>query len=118
MVVRTDAEGGSLNEADRKRELVKAVKAPGRRATRAGLRIAGSVGVLDLIIKLPGVPLIFAEGKIIKGNLFGPTPAQFAEGEKWIRAGVDAILIGWQDKTMYVSPWVKQADKRDCLGNL
>ena len=55
-----------------------------------------------------------AEGKIIKGNLFGPTPAQFAEGEKWIRAGVDAVLIGWQDRAMYISPWVKQADKRDC----
>ena len=72
------------------------------------------MGVLDLIIKLPGVPLIFAEGKIIKGNLFGPTPAQFAEGERWIRAGVDAVLIGWQDSLMFISPWVKQADKRDC----
>ena len=100
------------NEADRKRELVKAVKALGGQARR--IEDSWAVGVLDLIIKLPGVPLVFAEGKIIKGNLFGPTPAQFAEGEKWIKAGVDAVLIGWQDRAMYISPWVKQADKRDC----
>ena len=101
-----------MNEADRKRALVKEVKALGGQARR--IEDSWAVGVLDLIIKLPGVPLIFAEGKIIKGNLFGPTPAQFAEGGKWIRAGVDAVLIGWQDKAMYISPWVKQADKRDC----
>ena len=100
------------NEADRKRELVKAVKALGGHARR--IEDSWAVGVLDLIIKLPGVPFVFAEGKIIKGNLFGPTLAQFAEGEKWIKAGVDAILIGWQDRAMYISPWVKQADKRDC----
>ena len=99
------------NEADRKRELVKAVKALGGHARR--IEDSWAVGVLDLIIKLPYVPLVFAEGKIIKGNLFGPTPAQFAEGEKWIRAGVNAVLIGWQDQMMYVHPWVKQADKRE-----
>ena len=99
------------NEADRKRELVKAVKALGGHARR--IEDSWAVGVLDLIIKLPYVSLVFAEGKIIKGNLFGPTPAQFAEGEKWIRAGVDAVLIGWQDQMMYVHPWVKQADKRE-----
>ena len=102
------------NEADRKRELVKAVRAIGGHARR--IEDSWAVGVLDLIIKLPGVPLVFAEGKIIKGNLFGPTPAQFAEGEKWIKAGVDAVLIGWQEKWMYISPWVKQADKRVCFG--
>ena len=101
-----------MNEADRKRELVKAVRALGGAARR--VEDAWAVGVLDLAIKLPGVPFIWAEGKIIKGNLFGPTPAQFAEGEKWIKAGVDAVLIGWQDSLMFVSPWVKQADKRDC----
>ena len=101
------------NEADRKRELVKAVRAIGGHARR--IEDSWAVGVLDLIIKLPGVPLVFAEGKIIKGNLFGPTPAQFAEGEKWIKAGVDAVLIGWQEKWMHISPWVKQADKRVCF---
>ena len=102
-----------MNEADRKRELVKAVKALGGHARRIEDRWA--VGALDLIIKLPGVPFIVAEGKIIHGNLFGPTPAQFAEGEKWIKAGVDAVLLGWQDSEMYISQWVKRADKRECF---
>ena len=66
-----------MNEADRKRDLVKAIKAFGGHARR--IEDSWAVGVLDLIIKLPGVPLIFAEGKIITGNLFGPTQAQFAE---------------------------------------
>ena len=52
------------NEADRKRELVKAVKALGGAARR--VEDAWAVGVLDLAIKLPGVPFIWAEGKIIK----------------------------------------------------
>ena len=102
-----------MNEADCKRELVKAVKALGGQARR--IEDSWAVGVLDLIIKLPRVPPVFAEGKIIKGNLFGPTPAQFAEGMKWIWAGVDAVLIGWQDKEIYISQWVKQADKRECF---
>ena len=44
------------NEADRKRELVKAVKALGGHARR--IEDSWAVGVLDLIIKLPGVPFI------------------------------------------------------------
>lgn len=103
-----------MNEADRKRELVKAIRAIGGHARR--IEDSWAVGVPDLIIKLPGCPVIFAEGKIIKGNLFGPTPAQFSEGMKWKRAGVVAVLLGWQDNLMYVSPWTLKADKRDCFG--
>jgi hypothetical protein len=101
-----------VNEADRKRSLVAEVKHLGGYARRVEDRWA--VGVLDLIIKLPGHELFMAEGKLIKGNLFAPTATQYAEGVKWIKAGVDVVLIGWQDKAMYISPWVKQADKRDC----
>ena len=70
------------------------------------------MGVLDLIIKLPGVPLIFAEGKIIKGNLFGPTPAQFAEGEKWKKAGVDAIADRLAGQMAYVYFALDQAGRQ------
>ena len=55
-----------MNEADRKRELVRAVKAIGGHARR--IEDSWAVGVLDMIIKLPGVPVVFAEGKIIKGT--------------------------------------------------
>ena len=102
-----------MNESDYKRRLVKAVNSlPGGWARRVEDRYA--VNVLDMIIKLPGIPMFFAEGKIIKGNLFGPTPGQY----EWramktaINAGVRAVLIGWKGGVMYASPWIRQADFR------
>ena len=101
-----------MHEADRKRELVKAVKRLGGQARRLEDRWA--VGLLDLVIKLPGQPFIWAEGKLIDGNLFAPTGAQYEEGKKWIKAGTGVVLLGWQDSLMFISPWVKKADKREC----
>ena len=101
-----------MNEADRKRELVKDVKRLGGQARRLEDRWA--VGLLDLVVKLPGQPFIWAEGKLIDGNLFAPTGAQYEEGMKWIKAGTDVVLLGWQDSLMFISPWVKKADKREC----
>jgi hypothetical protein len=71
--------------------------------------------LLDLVIKLPGHPLFFAEGKMIEGNLFAPTLLQYQEGKKWLEVGVLALLIGWKQKSMFVSPWVRQADVRSCF---
>ena len=103
-----------MNEADRKLNLVKGVKALGGYARRLEDKYA--LGLLDLVIKLPGHNVVMAEGKLIDGNLFAPTPRQYIEGLDWLRVGVDVVLIGWQDKWMYISPWVKQADKRVCFG--
>jgi hypothetical protein len=103
-----------VNESDHKRNLVAEINAlRGGRARRIEDRWA--IGVLDLIVKLPDLPVIFAEGKIIAGHKFGPTERQFIEGNRWIAAGVGVVLIGWKDKTMSVSPWTSQADWRDCL---
>ena len=99
-----------MKESDYKRRLVAAVIAAGGHARRVEDRWA--VGVLDLIIKLPGLHTIMAEGKIINGNIFGPTLAQFEEGQKWIRAGTPTLLLGWRAGVLYVSPWVKRADIR------
>jgi hypothetical protein len=102
-----------VNEADCKRKLVAEInRLRGGRARRVEDRWA--IGVLDLILKLPDLPLIMAEGKLIKGNLFAPTERQFIEGNRWIEAGVGAVLIGWRGETMAVSPWTEQADWRDC----
>jgi hypothetical protein len=73
-----------------------------------------AVGVLDLILKLPGHPMVLGEGKIIDGYKFAPTERQWLEGHHWINAGVDCVLIGWKGKTMSISPWVPQADCRFC----
>jgi hypothetical protein len=101
-----------MNEADRKLNLVKGVKALGGYARRLEDKYA--LGLLDLVIKLPGHNVVMAEGKLIDGHKFAPTPRQYEEGASWLRAGVVVLLIGWHDKEMYISPWFKQADKREC----
>jgi hypothetical protein len=101
------------DEAAYKRRLVAEVNLlPGGYARRIEDRFA--VGVLDLIIKFPDLPIVFAEGKMIVGGyLFGPTARQFAEGNKIEAAGLRAVLIGWKAGRMSVSPWREKADARE-----
>ena len=101
------------SEAEYKRQLVAEVKEfEGGYARRVEDKYA--VGVLDLIIKLPGIPLVLAEGKIVRGNFFWPTLSQFEEGRKWKNAGVECVLLGWRYGRMYISPWKARADYREC----
>lgn len=103
-----------MNEADHKRKLVAEINAlRGGYARRIEDRWA--VGVLDLILKPPDCPIIFGEGKMIEGHKFGPTERQWIEGNRIIAAGLTVVLIGWKGRTMSVSPWVVQADWRECL---
>ena len=107
--------GTELSEADYKRRLVAEInRLPGARARRIEDRYA--TGILDLTIALPGIPMFWAEGKVIKANMFSPTPIQFEEGQKWLEAGVRVILIGWHYGAIYLSRWVKEADRRECFG--
>lgn len=109
--------GTELSEADYKRRLVAEInRLPEARARRIEDRYA--TGVLDLIIALPRIPIFWAEGKVIKYNMFAPTPIQFQEGLKWLEAGVRVILIGWHHGAMYLSPWKQEADRRECFGSV
>ena len=102
------------SEADHKRELVAAINAlPGGRARRIEDRYG--TGILDLIIKLPEIPMVLAEGKLVVNNLFMPTSAQYEEGKKWQAAGVNCLLLGWKRGDLFISHWVRQADFRDCF---
>ena len=102
------------SEAAYKHELVTGInRLPGGRARRIEDRWA--VGVLDLIIKPPGLPFVMAEGKLIDGFLFGPTAAQWEEGKRWQAANVECVLIGWKAGQMYLSRWVEKADCRECF---
>ena len=101
-----------MSEAEHKLQLVKDVRALGGYARRLEDKYA--LGLLDLVIKLPGLPFIWAEGKLIEGNAFGPTKRQYEEGKAWMKAGVAVLLIGWRDKVIYFSPWVEKADRLDC----
>jgi hypothetical protein len=101
------------SEADRKRQLVAEInQLPGGYARRIEDR--WRVGVLDLILKLPGQPVTFAEGKLIEGNLFEPSPTQWEEGLKIMAAGIPVLLLGWKKTVMFVSPWVRKAHIDGC----
>jgi hypothetical protein len=104
-----------INEANYKQRLIKAINLlPGAYGRRIEDRY--SVGVLDMIIKLPNMPIVFAEAKWLShGWKFGPSGRQFHEGNHLIGAGLKAILIGWKDGQMYLSPWVEFADVRECF---
>lgn len=103
-----------MNEATRKRKLVAEINAlSGGYARRWEDKWA--VGLLDLVMKLPGHPLVWGEGKMIEGNLFAPTLRQYEEGVKILKAGMPAILIGWKNQTMFISPWIKQANINECF---
>ena len=109
--------GTELSEADYKRTLVAEInRLPEARARR--IEDKYGVGILDLVIALPGIPMFWAEGKVIKHNAFGPTPIQFKEGVKWLEAGVRVVLIGWHHGAIYLSPWKQEADRRDCFGTV
>lgn len=102
------------SEADHKRDLVAAInRLPGGRARRIEDRYG--TGILDLIIKLPDRPLVLAEAKVIDGNLFAPTPAQYEEGKRWQAAGVNCLLLGWKQGQLFVSHWVEKAHIVDCF---
>ena len=102
------------SEADHKRELVAAINAlPGGRARRIEDRYG--TGILDLIIKLPDIPLVMAEAKLINGNFFAPTGAQYIEGKKWEAAKIECVLIGWKKGQIFLSPWVEKAHIDDCF---
>jgi hypothetical protein len=103
-----------MDEADRKRQLVREVNAlPGAYALRIEHKWA--VGVLDLVIKLPGHPWLWAEGKMVDGNLFAPTKRQFEEGNRIMQTGTPVVLLGWKQRFMFVSKWTDQADVRTCF---
>jgi hypothetical protein len=102
------------SEADYKKDLVAEInRFPGGRARRIEDRYG--TGILDMIIKPPDMPLVMAEGKLIEGNLFAPTGAQYVEGLKWQAAKIECVLIGWRNGQMFLSAWVEKAHVKDCF---
>jgi hypothetical protein len=107
-----------MNEADHKARLVKQINSAGGWAERWEDKYRP--GILDLVLKLPLDPsVVFAEGKLIKGNLFAPSELQWIKGQKMKTAGIEVLLIGWKnaDHRMYISPWVEKANIKDCYGS-
>jgi hypothetical protein len=103
-----------MKESDFKTKLVAAInKMEGGYAQRIEDKFA--VGVLDMLIKFPGRPIVFAEGKLIPGRVFGPTPSQYQRGLRAMAADIPAILIGWKAGAIYLSEWTQQATIGECF---
>jgi hypothetical protein len=98
-------------ESRLKTELVTECRKFGAYARRLEDRYA--IGLLDLMIKFPGLPHLLAEGKIVAHQSFGPTLRQYEEGRQYIAAGGLCCLLGWDKakKTMFVHEWAKTATK-------
>jgi hypothetical protein len=73
------------------------------------------VGQLDMILKLPGHSMVWAEGKMVKHQAFSPTSRQFLEGQKILDAGMRVVLIGWKNSDMAISNWVEVALWDECF---
>ena len=104
-----------MNESAYKTKLIAGVNAvPGGYGRRLEDRYA--VGLLDMVIKIPGLPWIWAEGKLVNAQAFGPTLRQFEEGNKILATNTTPVLlIGFKDSLMAISPWVEQAKFKDCF---
>jgi hypothetical protein len=102
-----------MDEAARKRRLVADINlVSGAYARR--LEDKWAVGVLDLLFKLPGMPWIWAEGKIVAGNQFEPSERQWVEGNRIKATGTPVLLFGWKKSSFFISPWVKKAHVDNC----
>jgi hypothetical protein len=106
-----------MNEADHKARLVKQINSAGGWAERWEDKYRP--GILDLVLKLPQRPIVFAEGKMIHGRLFFPTELQWLKGQRMIDAGITVLMIGWKNNTheMYISPWAEKVHIDDCSGH-
>ena len=85
-----------MNEADRKREAtVKAIRAIGGHARQDRGQDSWAVSVTGPDHQAARSPLWSSlKARSSRGTCSKPTPAQLAEGEKWIKARrVDAVLI-------------------------
>lgn len=103
------------DEAAVKRAAVLSVKHAGGYGRRIEDQYA--VGTLDTMLILPNYPPVFAEFKLIKGNVFEPTDRQLVEMRRIDAAGGIAIaaLVGWKDGQHFFSKTTERADIRYCF---
>lgn len=103
------------NEAAVKTAAISSVKAAGGYARRVEDQYA--VGTLDTILVLPRRPVVFAEFKMINGNLFKPTDRQLVEMRRIDATDGMAVaaLVGWRGGHHFFSRTTECADMRYCF---
>lgn len=101
-------------ETPMKQEIVKDFKDRGHYARR--IEDAYSVGFPDLVLIPKEYPVFFCEAKIIRDNLFGPTPRQFVElGRMAISKHSVPCILGYKSGIHYLHKYAEQINYRECL---
>lgn len=98
------------SESQFKSEFIKAIKAQGGWGRRVEDQYG--VGVLDMIIVIPGLPVYFAEGKVVTGKFMEPSPRQAIEMERINAAShgvAESVLIGFSPDRVSFSPLTERA---------
>jgi hypothetical protein len=93
-----------MNESDVKRKMVRSVRESNGYARR--IEDSYGVGILDMIFIPFGLPVMFAEVKIIRGSTFGPSLRQQVELEriKYVSHNTGhaiPMMIGYKDGVYY-----------------
>lgn len=102
------------SEADVKRLVVKEFKVRGHYARR--IEDAFSVGFPDLVLIPKDYPVFFTEAKIIRANLFGPTPRQYVELQRLaVSKHSVPTLLGWKEGVYYVARYCEQIHYNQCV---
>lgn len=97
-----------------KQEIVKDFKDRGHYARR--IEDAYSVGFPDLVLIPKAYPVFFCEAKIIRDNLFGPSPRQYVElGRMAITRYAIPCILGYKNGVHYLAKYCEQIDYRECL---
>lgn len=97
-----------------KSDIVRAIRKEGGYARRIEDKF--TVGMPDLILIPLQCPVIFAEAKVVRDNMFGPTARQFIELTKTqIPPHATSLLIGWKDEIHAIAWPHESVDFRECF---
>jgi ribosomal protein S4E len=107
-----------MNESAVKRTIVKSMFENNGYARR--LEDQYAVGIFDMILIPKGLPVFMAEVKVIKDNVFGPTPRQQIELMRIEDVASDKghvipVMIGWRDGVFYFHKPLSKIDRRECF---
>jgi hypothetical protein len=107
-----------MKEADVKRDMVKSMREGGGYARR--LEDQYAVGIYDMVLIPPGLPVFTAEVKIIRANTFSPTPRQFVELQRIQFVAKDGghvipVMIGFKDGVYYFHKPKPIIERTDCF---
>lgn len=101
-------------ETPMKQAIVKDFKDRGHYARR--IEDAYSVGFPDLVLIPKEYPVFFCEAKIIRDNLFSPTPRQYVElGRMAITRYAVPCILGYKDGVHYLHQYAEQVHYKDCV---